>query len=221
MPKYTAPDRMPFWDRTEPVADLNEKLEDLAKATQAAFDQREQHTFVWVDEAARNLEKGMVQGDVGYQLDTKTPYRFDGGIWRLATPHMEFTASKSNFQNATITQIGLFALDAANSTSANLAKPGTDGIIRIADPGLYNISSLTRIIPGSASGRTFLDLATTLNDVGLLQRISISAGEDTGSISLPNLRVTAPDLPLYFKIYRVTPDISVPAVTRARITRVA
>lgn len=229
MPTLTTPDKLPWWGPLEPAADLDAKLKDLALATQAALAMRQQGTYVWVDQSAREAQAGMKQGDDGYQLDTKTPYRFDGGEWRLATPHIEFNATKGAVSNSTLYTLGAFALDEPQSTSKTIATAGAEGVINITDPGLYAISTVTQLragtnpaVPTAAVGRTFLDMAYSTG-VADIQRVSINVGEDRGSMAAPNVRVTAPNQPIWFQAYRTVTgsEVGGATLTRVRITRLA
>lgn len=189
-----------------------------ATSVQVALSARQRYTYVWANATARTAQAGMTEGSVGYQLDTKTEYKYENGVWRLATPHAEFT-STTTVNNTTTTQLGTFTLDSTRSTSTNFVTPGGTGFVNIADPGIYSVSSFSSTADGTPmSGRSFLDLATTADDSGILQRISINVGENAGSISMPNLRTVASPTSLYFKMYQTTgASRSIP--TRIRITR--
>lgn len=210
----TSPDKLPRWTGGDPAADLNEKFWDLATAAQAAFASRQRHTYVWVDAAARVDQAGMEQSDEGYQLDTKTPYRFDGGQWRVATPHAEFTAQKA-LNAAVLTTLGVMTFVESASTSSTIAVPTADGIITLTDPGIY-AATATVFLTGNPTGPTLLDIATTIDDVGLIVRQPLPASVTRGSVTIPNFSVANPNTPLYFKGY-VTPGATL--TTRVRITR--
>lgn len=230
MTALTPRDKLPYpLDANETVGDLDSWLRSLALATQVALDKRQQGTYVWVDDDARGLQTGMKQSDEGYVLATKTWYVFDGGVWRLATPHMEFSAVKGAVANSTLYTLGSFAVDVAASTSTSIATAGADGVINIVDPGLYAISTVTQLraasnpaSPTAATGRTFLDMATA-SGIADLQRVSIVTGEDRGSMASPNVRVTSPNQPIWFQAYRnvVGSEVNGQTLTRVRITRLA
>lgn len=222
MSSTTTPDNIVVWTTADPTSVVAES-QTQATSIQAAFDKRQRYDFVWDDSADRTAQTGMVQGSRGYQIDTATEYMYDNSNWRLFTPHIEFTASKGSFANGVVTLVGNFSLDNTPTTDANLAVPGGDGIITIARPGLYAVSSLSRMnSTGSnpATGRTFLDFALSSDDSALVQRVSIATGEDTGSITMPNLRITAANTDCYFKIYRTVATTSIAVNTRVRITRI-
>jgi len=190
-----------------------------ASSVQAALSLRQRFNFVWANASGRTSQTGATNGSTGYQLDTRTEYQFENGSWRLATPHIEFTAT-ATAPDATVTLAGTFSIDAALSSSTIMATATSNGVITLTDPGIYSISTLSAIantVP--VTGRSFLDLATTSNDTGLLVRSSINVGEDKGSISMPNLRVTASGTTLYFKVFQ-TSAASRSVATRARITRI-
>lgn len=190
-----------------------------ATSVQVALSARQRYTYVWANATARNSQTGMTEGSVGYQLDTRTEYQYENGSWRLATPHIEFTAT-ATATNGVVTLAGTFSIDTTVSSSTLMATAASNGVITLTDPGIYAISTLSAIagtVP--VTGRSFLDLATTSNDTGLLIRSSINVGEDKGSISMPNLRVTGSGVTLYFKLFQ-TSGADRSMSTRARITRI-
>lgn len=228
MSALTSPDNIPYPNdpTTDVVNDLSNWFEDQALAVQSAFLKRQQGTYVWTDDAGRLAQTGMKQGDEGYILATKTSFVFDGGTWRLATPHAEFTAVlTASTPNNTLYNLGVFTLDAANSTSTTMAVAGASGIIKITDPGLYSISTVTfnrntaNTSYVAATGRTFLDLSFVPSEADI-QRVSINVGEDRGSVSSGNVRVLNPDTNLYFQAYRVVGDTTAHTRSRVRITRI-
>lgn len=225
----TSPDSIPYPAVGDTVAPLNETIQGVAVATQAALSKRQQGSYVVPDYNALLAVTGMKQSDYGYALGTKTPYLFDGGTWRLATPHMEFTATKGAVANSTLYTLGQFTIDAAASTSTTIAAAGADGIINITDPGLYAISTVTQLraatnpnVATAATGRTFLDMATA-SGIADIQRVSINTGEDRGSMASPNVRVTATGQPIWFQAFRnvIASEVNGATLTRVRITRIA
>lgn len=190
-----------------------------ATSVQVALSARQRYTYVWANATARTAQAGMTEGSVGYQLDTKTEYKYENGVWRLATPHAEFTSTRA-VPPTTLTQLGNFSLDAAASTATNIATPGGDGIIVLANAGLYAVSTLTQFNGPSAQNRSFIDLANSADDSLLLIRSSINNSEDKGSISLPNLNSRAAGTPLYFKLYQQSGGTLNGVTTRVRITRI-
>jgi hypothetical protein len=195
----------------------------MASSVQAAFNKRQRYQYVWANDAARVSQLGMSEGAQGYQIDTKTEYQYENGSWRLAAPHAEFMASANLAPGAPVKLLGAFTLDTGNSTSTTFATPDTTaGAIKLVDPGIYATSTLTQIVAASSqvTGRTFLDLSTTADDSGLLVRSSINAGENYGSITMPNLRVTGSGQLLYYKAFH-SAATTYEFRTRVRITRIA
>jgi len=223
----TSPDSIPYPAASDTVAPLNETLQGIAAATQAALSKRQQGSYIVTDAAGLAALTGMKQSDTAYVLATKTPYMFDGGTWRLATPHIEFNATQPAVLNSTLSPCGVFAIDSTNSTSTTIATPSaSSGVIKITDPGLYAISTVTQLRqvgdagPQAATGRTFLDMAFSAG-VADIQRVSIVVGEDRGSMAAPNVRVTSPDQSIFFQFFRVVADPASITKTRVRITRIA
>lgn len=215
----TSPDGIALWTNADPVS-LVQESQTQGATIQAALNKRERYDFVWANSSERTSQTGMVQGSRGYQIDTKSEYIYDNSAWRLAAPHIEFTTSKSNIANGTVAYVGTFAVDNPPTTDSAMATVGSDGIIVIANPGLYAISSLSTMVATPATDRTFLDLALSTDDSQLIQRVSIVTGEDKGSISMPNLRITSSNVNCYFKIFRNVTTPSQPVTTRVRVTRI-
>jgi hypothetical protein len=225
MPSLTSPDNLPYALASEPAAPMQELTEDLAVATQLALNKRQRYSYDWADDAARLAQTGMVEGSEGYVRSNKTDWKYTGGSWRLSLAHAEFTAIRTTATaNSTLYLLGVFTLDATNSTSTTMAVAGTDGIIRITDPGLYSISTVTfnRNTANTAyvaqTGRGFLDMSFVSGEADI-QRVSIVVGEDRGSLSAPNVRVVNPDTPVYFQAYRTVGDTTAHTRSRVRITR--
>lgn len=81
----TNPDAIYYASGSTPMS-----AEDISAAeatsVQAALDNlinntRQVQTFVWANATARNAQTGMVEGDMGYQQDTDTTYRYTGTAW--------------------------------------------------------------------------------------------------------------------------------------------
>lgn len=135
----------------------------------------------------------------------------------LTNQHIECVAAKSNIPILVVARVGQFSVDPQLSSNTQMASFPGDGVIRIAAPGVYALSSFTNMDQGT--GRSFVEVSTTPNDNGLLQRIPIPVGEDKGSLSLPNLRITQPNTDLYFNIYRHQSQPASESRTRVRITK--
>jgi hypothetical protein len=226
MPVLTSPDNLPYPLPGEPAAPMQEPIEDLAVASQLALAKRQRFSYDWADDAARLAQTGMVQGSEGYVRSNKTNWLYDGGSWKLALAHAEFMTVKNSFPQTTVTKVGVFTLDAANSTSTTMAVAGTDGVIRIADPGMYAISTVSVMLFGTtgttaqaATGRTFADM-TLVSGMGDLVRTSVVINEDRVSMSLPNLRIINPDTPVYFEMFRQVTEPVGRITTRVRVSRI-
>lgn len=76
----TTPDNLPYPDNGDfynPTADI----QALAEGVQVALDNHEIYSYRWADSGERTAETGMRVGDLGYQVDTDTLYRYDGASW--------------------------------------------------------------------------------------------------------------------------------------------
>jgi len=76
----TSPDNIFYADNTTP-ASLATITNTMANSVQAALALREQQSFRWANDAAKSAQAGMVIGDIGYQVDDDTYYRYNGTAW--------------------------------------------------------------------------------------------------------------------------------------------
>jgi hypothetical protein len=213
----TTPDNIYYNTGTGPQS-IATTTAGIASSVQSAFSKRQRYSFVWPTASERSAQGGMVEGSIGYQVDTKTEYQYENSAWRLKTPHIEFTATSPNVGSGDGTLAGNFAVDTTRTNSPAMASAGGIGIITLTNPGLYSISTLSAL-GIAATGRSFLDLATTADDSGLLYRAPIPTGEDKGSIPMPNYNATVSNSPLFFKVFQTTGTIRA-ITTRVRITRI-
>lgn len=212
MVQSTSPDAIAMWDNGDPTSIVQESQTQGA-SIQAALSKRERFDFVWANSSERTGQTGMVQGSRGYQVDTKSEYIYDNSAWRLALSHAEFTASVS-IPNASGSLCGVFTLDPTTTTNSTFVVPGTTGVLIVADPGIYAVSTHTSIA-AAATGRSFVNLGVGGPEA---QRVSITVGEDIGSLAMPNVRTITTNVQLSFNIFQTT-GATRNTTTRARITR--
>jgi len=182
------------------------------------FANRERFDYVWVNASERGAQTGMAQGSRGYQTDSKSEYVYDSNAWRLQLSYAEFTATAST-PSGTLTFSGNLTLDGSKSTNSTFVVPAGNGILKIVDPGIYAISTVSNTVGViGASGRSFLDLSLVAS-AGDTQRVSINVGEDRGSLSAPSVRITAPNQLVYFQHF-FTAGATVNMNTSVRIARI-
>lgn len=196
-----------------------------ASSVQAAFDKRSRYSYSWPTQSGRTNQAGMIEGATGYQIDTRTEYIYESGIWRLATPHAEFYASITNYASGTLNGIGDLQFDQGSSTSSSFVAAFAPGTLNVVSPGIYAVSSVsTNVLTANlstvspATGRSFVDLSK-VNGAGDQQRVSITVGEDRGSLSKPNLYIGAPNTKLYFNFFFTTGANVSTFISRVSITR--
>jgi len=188
---------------------------------------RERFDYTWADSTERTGQTGMVQGSRGYQEDTKTEYIYDSSVWRLAVPYAEYTTSISSAAENTLLLAGDFSVDSANSTDTTMVTLPSSGTINIVRPGIYSISSFTRMRvsgdtgPDSSTGRSFVEISIPPGYENIIQRQPIPQFEDSGSLSLPTLRVTAANSTYQFVVFKQTGHTTPLIKTRIRIARLA
>lgn len=79
----TATDSGYVYPATSYTLGWRQGIQDLAESAETVLGNREIQTFQWADSAARAAQTGMVAGDLGYQADTDTYYRYTGSVWGL------------------------------------------------------------------------------------------------------------------------------------------
>lgn len=213
----TSPDGIALWTNSDPVS-LVQESQTQGATIQAALNKRERYDFVWAISSERTSQTGMVQGNRGYQIDTKSEYIYDNSAWRLNTPHAEFTASKS-IPTASQVGIGTLSIDSPASTSSTFVTAIADGQIRIVEPGIYGIT-ISVDWGTAASGDTRVDISTVPppSESGTIVRGFISSTVRFVSASVPNKRITAANTDIYFHIVQ-TIGANKTANSRVYVTR--
>lgn len=187
-----------------------------ASSVQTALSKRQRFSYVWANDAARTAQTGMTEGSTAYQIDTKTEYQYENGVWRLATPHVEMTASAS-VPVASPTLAGTFTIDNARTSAPTMATPFSNGVINVSLPGIYAVSTRT-LLTAAATNRTFIEGFDDTAGLGL-SRVSIGVGEDEGTLSVPNAYIIVANTKLRFNIFQQTGATRIVS-TRLRITRI-
>jgi len=104
----TTPDNLPYPDNGDlynPTADI----QALAEGVQAALDNRAGYSYRWDDSSGRTAETGMRVGDLGYQVDTDTLYRYDGTSWQVwVVTTRNWTPTFTNLTLGAATVIGSY-----------------------------------------------------------------------------------------------------------------
>lgn len=103
---------MPFTPVTasDPVAPLenilNTRFTELDNSITASVANYAIKTYKWANQAARNAQTGMTEGDIGDQLDTDQQWRYNGTTWVTASPSYCVLRKSAN-QNLTTTPAAL------------------------------------------------------------------------------------------------------------------
>lgn len=102
---------MPFTPVTasDPVAPLenilNTRFTELDNSITSSVANYAIKTYKWADQAARNAQTGMTEGDIGDQLDTDRIYRYSGTAW------VDITSGNATLGSGTITAAASFNID--------------------------------------------------------------------------------------------------------------
>lgn len=120
---------------------------------------RERFDFVWANASDREAQTGMVQSSRGYQVDTKTEYLFDGGVWRLAIPYIEFSSSNQVIPDTgTHGQTG-WSVDTARSTDQTMVTVSGNEFT-LTRAGLYLVAVKCSGVSGTNFGATTFSALT-------------------------------------------------------------
>lgn len=81
MSANTSPDSIVYPVSTDQIAPLETVFANMATSVQNALNTRAVKGYRWADATARAAQTGMVAGDLGYQIDNDTLYRYSGSAW--------------------------------------------------------------------------------------------------------------------------------------------
>jgi hypothetical protein len=213
----TSPDNIYMLDKSG-SASLVQESQTQGATIQAAFNKRQRYDFVWPTSAERGVQTGMAQGSRGYQVDTKSEYLFDGGNWRLAIPHAEYTATKTipNAGSAS-TAVGTFSQDSSHTTDTGFSTATSDGTITLANPGLYSFSANVDFGTPTITARFFVELTTSSGSIYLARAVGNS---DTFiSVALPNLFLEVSNFQITLGAYQASGSSRSGVASRLRVTR--
>lgn len=197
----TSPDGISYWTSTDLGGDIPTESSTQATSVQNALNKRQRYTYGWANASARTGQTGMTTGSTGYQIDTKTEYIYEGGVWRLATPYCEFVSPDTSVTNSVFTNMGALSIDATNSTSTTFAtSTGSDNKITFAQPGIYNVGFYA--VADAAMGATVsFVLASTVADptdgANQLMRAPFAA-DNVAGLAIPALLIPSANYSIYF-----------------------
>jgi len=113
----------------------------MATSIQDALDSRQASSYVWADQAARDAQTGMANGNFGFQQDNSSLYMFNGTTWRLwERAWTAYTPTVNNFNSASAapTISGWYSVSSGMVDFTVTAKLGTGtitvGAISISTP---------------------------------------------------------------------------------------
>lgn len=209
MTQTTSPDNIVKWTNSDP-ASLPVASQAQGDSVQAALNNRERYDFVWANSGERAGQSGMVQGSRGYQVDTRTEYIYDNSVWRLSTPHAEYTFSATPITSGGSPKpVGNLTFDATQSTSTTFtttsASPATGQII-VTDPGIYAYTgTITNdgAVAIATPGRGFIELSFDSNTGNPIKaRVPMNSAEDKASLSMANVRTVSANQSVFLRFYQ-------------------
>jgi hypothetical protein len=181
----TSPDNIYYADGTTP-ASLATITAAMATSVQDALLLRETHSFSWADQTARNAQTGMATGDIGYQIDNATYFRYTGSAWVIwAKAETSYSPTFTNFtaSSATFTYMitGGRAFVTGKATCASTLPTGS---ITLTTPSGYAIA-MTNFANSIASiiGIGGVDDASTSTDYPVNVRTASSSSVTVTAIN--------------------------------------
>lgn len=199
----TSPDNI-FYPDTSAAQNQAAYMATHSSSVQSALSARQRYTYVWANDSARNSQLGMTTGSTGYQLDTKTEYKYENGFWRLATPYAEFMSANKTITSDGYSTLGDITINSGLSTSTTFATSSAN-VITFTDPGIYSISAFT--VASVAAGSAFVMLGTstqaTTNFAFQISRGPF-ANDNVNMLVMPFYRTTAPGSSIYFYVAKPT-----------------
>lgn len=149
-----------------------------------------------------------------FRADLNQLETWNGTRW-VTRPHVEFTYSSGGVPNGSMYGPTVLTKEAADSTDVDLAlSPGSD-IVTIAKAGIYSVSYAGNF--GNVSTGTSWMQIRNITDT--LTYASGAGSEFWCSASIPNLRITADNTNLLFRV-KWTSGGTTSQAGRIRITRV-
>lgn len=170
----TSPDSIYYADGTTP-ASIATITAAMATSVQNALNVRETKSYVWPDEAARDAQTGMVNGQIGYQTDSETYYIYSGSwlIWAKAPE--SYSPTITNFVNSSNDFIYSVA-GGVVSISGYAICSGAVGEITISLPNDFSVNP--SLLPTSNAvliGVGGVDDSSTANNFPLGVRVATGA----------------------------------------------
>jgi len=137
----TSPDSIYYADGTTP-ASLADITSAVATSVQNALNFREAHNFSWANTTAKSAQTGMEIGDIGYQIDNKVFYIYNGSAWKIWAKAPETYAPSINNIPASSSDFIFSVAGGVVSISGNIVSSGAIfGEITISLPIGFNINS--------------------------------------------------------------------------------
>lgn len=189
----TSPDNISYSD-TSTTMDPNAISSATATSVQEALKLRQRYEFVWANSTARTGQIGMVAGSTGYQLDTKSEYIYESGVWRLKLSYAEYTmATGFSVAPSTFTLLSPLAINATTSTDTTFTSM-TGGVLNVVQPGVYSFS----LIAGMTNG-AFTEITTDVAHTQIIGLGGFTFGVSQSAV--PFFRTTVANQSIYIWIF--------------------
>jgi hypothetical protein len=134
----TSPDNISYPVNTDSWATQSD-LANEATSVQNAFNKRQRYQYVWANATARGAQTGMVEGSLGYQVDTQTDYIYSNTAWRNRLSYAEFNAAGVTVSSTAFTNFNTINITPGTSTDTTNFTTSAN-TIQVAFGGIYAIS---------------------------------------------------------------------------------
>lgn len=167
---------------------------------------RERYAYEWANAGARSAEIGMRQGSLGYQVDTRSEYIYDGGAWRLSFAYFEGNGTSSSTATGSTNGAGsgsAITIDNTNSTDTSFITASTSQV-RFNRAGIYSINLASKETGSNAcTGQSQVVISENPLFSNVPGRLAngMFSGALMANAVLPFYPVATPGSLLYFHFY--------------------
>ena len=201
MVNTTSPDNIPMWQLSD-AASLTQESQTQGAAIQAAFNKRMRSTYVWPTSAERTAQTGMVQGSLGYQVDTRSEYKYNGSAWALALPYAQINGGSTVSPDSAFTAAASLTIDTSSSTDTTFVSASSNQVI-LVNPGVYSMTFVGRDVNSlGASGISQAMISTNSSASVAADRVAVGYFNGTILATAPLIyNTTSSNVSLYFFFY--------------------
>lgn len=147
MSANTSPDSIVYPVSTDQIAPLETVFANMATSVQNALNTRAVKGYRWADSTARAAQTGMTLGDLGFQADDATLYRYSGSAWAIW--ERDSTTFTPSWTNLTVsgTNTGIYNISGGRANVVIFTEGAITGNASVALP----VTALTTALANNLS----------------------------------------------------------------------